>query len=144
MAWATTDDVSTITGITVTSAQLAQAHGVVELHAGRTQDQPTDTMRARDLGWLKRAVCWQAVWQKEQAGYTTRVSATRIAQDGVDVTLGPAGGELAPLAARALRNLSWKGTRSIRVAHPGRALAHPDLIDYASDYSDGTHRWTPL
>jgi hypothetical protein len=115
VAWATVAEVGDTTGVTVDSSDLAHAQAVIEVYANRTTDAD-DGLTTRDLGWLKRAVCWQAAWQSSQYGYAARQTAASVSQDGASVTRrSQSDQDLAPLAARALRNLSWKGSRTQRV-----------------------------
>lgn len=143
--WATAQEVEDTTGVTVTNAQLLQAQALIELHANRTADMPTGSIRTRDLHWLKQAVCWQAAWASGQADLTTRSAHTQFTQDGLQVVQpNQASVVLAPLAQRALKNLSWKGSRTVRTGMSARPLAHPDLIDYTTDASDQAHGWEPM
>lgn len=141
MAWATTDDVEDVTGSTVTSGELSRAQAVVELFVGRTpaaDDQPT---RAVDLHWLKQAVCWQAVWLKDQPGYNSRSSFSDMAQDGFQLSVGARHDlHLAPLAARAIKNLTWMSSRSIEISR----LAEDAVPAFNLESSDNYHYWRPL
>lgn len=147
--WATTADVQNITGETVTEAQLLQAEAVVEIYANRSTVLDTDSLSARDLDTLKKATCWQAAWQPQQPGYTGRQDVQEMQQDGARLTLGsaPRGGAghtvtLAPLAARALRNLSWKGDRSLR----RRSVRYPTgTSEWVDDpVLDQLYPWRPF
>lgn len=144
MTWATTTEVKDVTGVTVAAADLAQAQGVIEIYANRTTDA-TDGLTARDLGWLNRAVCWQAAWQSQQYGYAARESASSVSQDGQSVQRS-AGSDLvlAPLAARALKNLSWKCSRTVRQPGVEVPLGYGAVVDFASEASDESHGWEPL
>jgi hypothetical protein len=145
-AWATTTEVADMTGVTVDATDLAQAQAVIEIYANRTYDA-TDGFTARDLAWLTRAVCWQAAWQSQQYGYASRQSASQVSQDGLSVQRD-AGSDvtLAPLAARALKNLSWKGARTLRTPRVelprGLSVAGANFLDEAFDESSSG--WEPL
>lgn len=145
-AWADIADVADTTGVTVDLADLAQAQSAVEIYANRTYDA-TGGFTARDLGWLKRAVCWQAAWQSQQYGYAARQSASSVSTDGQSVQRD-AGSDvtLAPLAARALRNLSWKGARTVRTPRVelprGLTEAGAHFLDEAFD--EATAGWKAL
>lgn len=139
MAWATTANVETITGTTVTSAQLNAAQAVVELFVGVTPDAD-DAATTRDLHWLKQAVAWQSVWQKDQPGFSTRSSVEGGDQDGARWTYtSKAAVNLAPLAIRAIKNLSWMGNRSVAVSLPATAP-----LAFNVETSDAYHDWVPL
>lgn len=110
MPWASTADVGEITGVTVTDDRLSLAAGVIEMVVGRTQD--ATWIPARDLRWLKRAVAYQAAWMESQPDYLTRSDVVQSAQDGASATYKGAQ-DLAPLAKRALKRLTWRGNRSV-------------------------------
>ncbi|MCE7081157.1 hypothetical protein [Streptomyces sp. ST2-7A] len=125
MTWATVEDVLHITRKAVDADLVAVAGASIEPHAGRVYDLDADRIGARDRHHLKAATAWQAAWLADQPGYTARHNAQQIDQDGASVTYkrtgdGSGAGHaitLAPLAARALKNLSWKRSRSTR-RHP--------------------------
>lgn len=147
MAWATLEQVEAVTGVEVTAPQLAAAQSVIEIYANRESSTDHDaTLTARDARALKQAVAWQAVWQAQQAGYDTRSAFRQLDQDGLRVTTDSQSDVmLAPLAARALRNLSWKAQRTTVVRPTTVGLsAHPDLIDYLDESNDGRHPWELL
>lgn len=144
--WATADEVLSITGVTVTAAQLLQANSVITIFANRTTEA---VLSVRDLYWLKQATCWQAAWQKDQAGYTTRHAVTEVTQDGMQLIYS--GGDtpnlasitLAPLAQRALKNTSWKGSRSARIDTRLYDQVSAD-INYRLETYDDMFPWQPL
>lgn len=114
MAWATGADVVTLTGHPADDEKIAIAQILIEMFVGRTED--TADIGADDLAWLKRAVAYQAVWLEGQPDLFTRLDVTQLSQDGMQAAFKGDGLVLAPLAKRAIRQLSWKGgTRSISV-----------------------------
>lgn len=129
MPWATTDDVSTVTGTTVTDEQLAQAQSVVELFVGRTESEAsTLRMTTAALGWLRKAVAYQAAWMKGRPDLFEQVAVKRTSQEGQSVEFTADGQILAPFAKRALKRLGWKGTRSIyapSTLYPARVRSYP-------------------
>lgn len=118
--WAVTvADVNDLTGVTVDDNTVSIAGGIVELYINRT-DAASGSMTPRDYTWVRRMVCYQAAWLPGQLGYFERQQASEIIQDGVATRAygSGQGGEwrewaatLAPLAARTMKNLSWKTTR---------------------------------
>lgn len=122
--WATAADVLAVTGSSPIAAPpatstgdgtLALAQSMIEDHVNRTP-AADGGMRTRDLYWLKKAVAWQTVWLPSQPGVLSRVGTTGVSQDGLNATYNSAADILvAPLAQRALKNLSWMGTRSLRI-----------------------------
>lgn len=140
--WCTAEDAQTITGTEVDAATLAAAVGTIEIYANRTQDVPDDAMSARDLAWLKRAVAWQAAWLTGQPGWQQRSLADRIVSDGQEVERsGEYAATLAPLAARAMRNLSWIGNRSDALLISRRRRVQE--LDATNEASDWSGDWTP-
>jgi len=146
MSWATEAEVLSITGVTVTAAQLAQANSVITIFANRTEDA---VLSDRDLYWLKQATCWQAAWQKDQAGYTTRHAVTEVTQDGMQLVYS--GGDtpnlasvtLAPLAQRALKNTSWKGSKTLRI-RPVNEDSLSVNTNYRLESNDDLFPWQPI
>jgi hypothetical protein len=140
--WATTDEVEDITGeVDVTSSQVRQAQAVIDLYAGLTIDAVA-AATARDQMWLKRAVAYQTVWQRSRPGYLTHLSEiTGVQQDQLNFTYtSKAAVMVAPLALRALRNISWLGSRTVQLRRP-----RPEsYIDFTLESSDSQGVWTPL
>jgi hypothetical protein len=140
-AWATVQQVIDTTGVTVTSAQLAQAQDDIEVFCNRTYPD-TDRIRARDLYWLGKAVARQAAWLTEQYDLATRLDSTATSQDGVANQLAPDALVLAPMAGRSLRRCSWMRSRTIHVGTPfesGRFVGNA-LLESADD----GQAWEPL
>ena len=112
--WATVADVEDLTGVTVTTEQLAMAQAIIEIHVSRTADVPADAITVRDTQWLRRAVAYEAAWIPANPDLFTRIEHVTLLQDGVEVRDLPADAlTLAPLAKRAIRQLSWMKSRSI-------------------------------
>ena len=106
MAWATISECTAITGVTPDAATLALAQSSVEDHVNRGPDV-TDSLYARDLYWLKKAVAWQAAWLPAQHDLLTRTGVQTVTQDGMSAQFRtPADQLLSPHAQRALKNLS--------------------------------------
>lgn len=145
--FATAEQVQDITGVSgISATSLAVANSIIEMTAGVFADavEQTDSTNPvrqyiadRDLRWLRMAVAWQAVWVDEHPDLLTRDLTTSESADGQSATWGPDGQILAPLAKRALRNLSWRGTRSIEI---GLGRIDQDGFDYLDDRLP----WTPL
>jgi hypothetical protein len=146
MAWVALAEAKTITGDdALTAPQLAAADSVITIFANRTSDA---VIGRRDAYWLSQAAAWQATWQAKQPGYTEQQIVSQVSQDGQSATFS--GGQtaelapilLAPLAARALKNLSWKGSRTIVIGTEPRAI---DIDrNYRSESADDDFAWTPL
>ncbi|MFI5687897.1 hypothetical protein [Streptomyces sp. NPDC051636] len=140
-AWATAQDVIDCTGVSVTDQQLAQAQAAIEVFTNRIYAD-TARVRTRDLYWLGRAVAYQAAWLAGQFGLETRMDATQIQQDQVSTTLQGDGLVLAPMAARALRKVSWMRSRTVHVRSAVEGSG-PRLGDPLTDAADDSLVWAP-
>lgn len=140
-AWASAQDVITATGVTVTEQQLAQAQADIEVFTNRIFSD-TARLRTRDLHWLGQAVARQAAWLAGQFGLETRLDATQIQQDGVTTTLKDDGLTLAPMAARALRRVSWMKSRTIHVRSPLEGVGPIGNILFEG--ADEQQWWNPM
>ncbi|MBD9700650.1 hypothetical protein IHE56_00795 [Streptomyces sp. ID01-12c] len=139
-AWATAQQVLTTTGVSVTDAQLAQAQDDIEIFTNRVYAE-TARIRARDLYWLGRAVARQAAWLAGQFGLETRLDATQIQQDQVSTTLTGDGLVLAPMAARALRRVSWMRSRTVHIRSAMEGAG--PVGNVLSDSADDSLVWAP-
>lgn len=129
MSWASVSDVDDITGVTVTTAELALAASTVDIHSGRpyTADIAAVT-GTRDTYRLKQAEAFQAAWLQAQPDLLQRLNVTTVPGEGGTTQLGGDALTLAPYAAQALSKLSWKRSRSVRV-RPAMASAGVDDED---------------
>lgn len=144
MTWATVAEVLDVTGASVTASVLSQASAVVTIYCNRTE-AASSSMGTRDLHWLKQATCWQAAWQLEQPGWATRSRVDSVQQDAASVTYASESAlTLAPLAERALRNLSWKGARTLRVPGVDTPQGGVDPRNEAADSNPIFGQWQPL
>jgi len=144
MAWATVAEVLEITGETVTSAQVTAAQHVVELHVNRTEDAE-DSISTRDTNWLRHGTAWQAVWQAGKPGYATTTAVQSLTQDGTTINYRSAADQtLAPLAQRALKNLSWMGARSIAVGLRDQRSREGGDYDESFTSVDSDTGWEPM
>lgn len=144
MAWATAAECAAVTGVTPDTATLTLAHSTIRAHINRTEDEVVAAATDRDLDWLREAVAWQAAWLPYQPGYLARMGAQSIAQDGLTVQpVSPADLLLAPLAQRALKNLSWLGSRSLRtrprapLGEDGAPVSDASWLSEGADPEDG-------
>lgn len=141
MVWALSSDVVDLLGASATASKLARANADITVYANRSPAASAG-MRERDLYWLRMATCYQAVWLDQQVNVDGRQAVDSLSQDGTSVNY--AGAEwkvvLAPMAARSLRNLTWKATRTER---PGA-----DLLAIANGFLDESFdddmAWEPL
>jgi len=128
-SWSVTPTIvsETCGGVTVDEATIAMAAAIVDIYTNRTESASGD-IKARDLHWITQAICWQAAWLPGQPGFLERSIAAEIKQDGIEIDHGKTtnmwrewADSLAPLAARSIKNLSWKSTRPVR---PGVASVY--------------------
>lgn len=120
--WATPEEASEITSETVTQAQLTAAHPVLAIHT-RHSVEIRDKIKAKDLFLLKCAEAYQAAWMARQVDYVGRSDVDQVDHDGLRYSKGdPDAHTLAPLAAKALRSLSWRRSKSVGALTPGQAL----------------------
>jgi hypothetical protein len=106
--WADAARVLSLTGVTVTDAQLIQAQGVIETHVDIDPANPGDHLSARDRERLVKAHAYQAGWMFDKIDLFSRTDISQISQDGVSVTYAnPDAVELGPLAKRNIDQLSW-------------------------------------
>lgn len=145
MTWCTVAEVLTVTGKTVTELDRNIAVYAVELNTGAIESVDRPDMTRRDAYWLRQAVAFQAAWLTTTPDYLERNDISAASQDGESVTLNPDALVLAPLAKRAIKRLSWRGTRTIRPV-PVDALGR---IRIPSEYvpleqHDDLQVWRPL
>lgn len=142
MTWATLEDVRDVTGSGAEAMELAAANSVITIYANRTEDAK-DSISARNLHWLKLAVCWQTVWQRDQPGFDAQQVVSSFSQDGESVSYTAEWNlTLAPMAARALKNLSWKASRTLNTPNirvpSGLGVAGNFLNERSDPFSDWT------
>lgn len=142
MAWATIEQVAGQTGVEVTAETLALASAIIDTFTGADEEMPEDAITAQDRRYLRRATAWQAVWTAPKAGLITeRENASTLTSDGQTVAREDrADALLAPLARRELMNLSWIGTRTVRVPRSPSA----DRRNFLNEASDAYGEWSPL
>ncbi len=139
-SWATVDQALGFTGLTVTAAQLLVASSIITLYSEADFAQETNTILARDRYWLAMATSYQAVWMPMKPGLLQlRESHTDTSADGVRTSRkSDSDIMLAPLAARALRNLSWIKGRDVSYRNI-RERVKGSFLNEAYDYQDA---WT--
>jgi hypothetical protein len=148
-AWASPADVLNWTRIAVDDADVLAAQSVIDLYS-ETTINAYNNVRPRDRLRLKQAVVYQAAWMSSQPDLFTRAE---IAGGGHAATsfsyTDPQSVSLAPLAKRALAQLSWKRTRTVRirtVAGDGRYSLRQRWYDMEHDTGpyEGSDYWTPM
>lgn len=142
MAWADEAYTLSITGVTVTAAKVTQAQAMIELFAGVTEQYK---LTARDTRHLRMAVAYHAAWLTGQIDVASRTDVTQVTQDEMSFTYQNADGAvLAPLAQRALKRLSWKTNRSVRLRRPVDVLERRDFDqEFVTDTGDSESEYRP-
>ena len=139
--WASIADITTVTGKTVSEVTRNLAAQAIELHTGAIESVPRVDMTRRDAYWLRQAVCFQAAWLASTPDYLERNDITAANQDGASATGGPDWMTLAPLARKAVKRLSWRGTRTVLTGRPGALLGTTDAL---AEGQDNRQPWRPL
>lgn len=143
MPWGvSTADVLAVTGASATSAQVAAADGVVTLFVNR-ESSASASVHPRDLACIRAAIAWQTPWQAGQPDFLTRSQFDTVNQDGLSISTAAQWAKiLSPLAARALKNLSWKGSRTLRTTPVDEPSGRN--VDFTLEASDRYSNWQPL
>jgi hypothetical protein len=138
MPWATIQQVTDQTGKTVDASALALASSIIDTYAGTDPAMPEASITARDRAILRKATAWQAVWIAGQPGYLEHrgVDYSPSADGTSSQRKSQADQDLAPLAQRELKNLSWVGTGVVNL-RGGRTVPKGALMtDFLNESSD--------
>jgi hypothetical protein len=143
MTWGVTiSDVTNTTGTTPTAADLAAADSIITVYINRTPDA-SGGISGRDLTWIRTAIQWQAAWVNGNPDTAGASQYDSYSSDGLSIqTTAEWAKVLAPIAARSLKNLTWKGTRTQRTppVRQGRGL----VLDFLNEESDDYSGWSGL
>lgn len=137
MAWATTAETLSYTGIAVSQDNIDAAQAMIELFADVTEASSiAGNISAKNLRLLKLAVAYQAAWMTSQPDLFTRTDVGLMTQDGISFTSPHANSDvLAPMAKRAIDRLSWRRNRNQRIRPMQPKNFHLGSLEGAS-YSD--------
>lgn len=150
MAWASTAETFSYTGITVSQDTIDSAQAMIELFADVTiASSNAGSISPKNLRLLKLAVAYQAAWMTSQPDLFTRSDVGLMTQDGISFTSPHANsGILAPMARRALDRLSWRRNRNqrIRPYRPNNVWNgnFSDPTNNDASLEDNTLGWEPL
>ena len=144
MAWATDDDVVTITGREATQEALAGAQVIVEIFSGTTELASDDELiSTRNLRLLKNAVAFQAVWLDAHPDVLEAMDVQGVSQDGLNAQYATANAHLlAPLADRCINRLSWR--REIQTRTSRAIRLRDDRGNRDSAVRDDQFAWAEL
>lgn len=139
VAWATPEDVFNRTQKTVSEVDIAVAQGIVDEYAGIDSDTvEVALIWPKDQKRLLKAVCYQTAFMDSQVDITGRQDVKAVAQDGVSATFAHDDpGILAPLARRAITQLSWKRPRPLR---SGRGRGRMGILELAAAWPRDAER----
>lgn len=138
--FATIEEITTVTGKTVDATTRSLAAQAVELATGLLEEVERPDVSDRDRYFLKLATAYQAAWLQGQPDYLTRNDLTSASQDGQSAAGGPDWLTLSPMARRAIKRLSWAGTRSVAISDAARAK----LVDPLGELADDLQQWRPI
>lgn len=134
----TTDDVLRITGTAVSNDQITVAQHIIEMASNRRSKASGD-MTSRDLHWLKLAVAYQSAYIDKHDELFTMADVESLSQGDFSVSFRGNAEEalIAPLARKALKNVTWMRSRSILLnSHFQRGSIDADRQGYADRDTD--------
>lgn len=144
-SWAQADDVLAVTGETVTDAQVLRAQAIIDMFTARVYSTNLQSrIGTRDQYWLKLAVVFQAAWMLSQPDLYSRLDFATIAAGSRPVELKGDTLRIAPLAAKALKRVSWLRSRSLHVRSPFTDGLSAISSDPDSAGNDAYEEWSPL
>ncbi|MDH6449424.1 MULTISPECIES: hypothetical protein [unclassified Streptomyces] len=109
--YATISDVYEIAGVTVDTAALTKAQAIIETASGRPSELVTDET---DVLWLRKAVAYQCAYMEEDpTAVYEQPNMESVTQGQNKMVFGDKPVWLAPLAQRAIGNVSWQKSRMI-------------------------------
>jgi|SRR6478735_1085419 len=129
----TIDDAAKYTGQEVTNDDIFMAQALIEAYVGRVEAQIDD---ATDKENLAKATAYQAVYMKDNADTVFKqIDVASVSNFGSNVTFRSDGSSpyIASAARFALKNLSWRGTRSVRIGKTVNRRSHWYNYDWTRD-----------
>lgn len=140
--WATLDDVYAATRREVSEENLAIAQSIIEDLAGTEAEFEDSGISSRNQRYLRKAVCWQAVWLESHPDALDAMDVTGVSGDGVNAQHATdTAAFMAPLARRCLNRVSWKNG-PIRVGR-GRSVV-VDTGDRDDAVRDDAFLWARM
>ncbi|MFJ8790436.1 hypothetical protein [Streptomyces sp. NPDC102462] len=111
--YATITDVADIAGVSVDDATIKKAQAIIETASGRPQEL---VLNATDLVWLRKAVAYQCAYMEDDAtSVYEQPNMESVTQGESKLVFGDKDVWLSPLAQKAIANLSWRKSRTIRM-----------------------------
>lgn len=126
--YATVDDVFEATGHSTDAAKISMAQAICEIVSGRTEVMVT---KPDDVEWMKYATAMQVVYiaQNTESVYE-QANVESLRQGDNTVVFGDKVYAVAPLAVEAMKNLSWRRSRSVKT---GRQFGPVVLPSWETD-----------
>uniref|UniRef100_A0AAU2A8C3 Uncharacterized protein n=1 Tax=Streptomyces sp. NBC_00093 TaxID=2975649 RepID=A0AAU2A8C3_9ACTN len=110
--YATIEDVYEITGVNVDLATLKQAQAIIETASARPAELVSNET---DILWLRKAVAYQCAYMDEDpTSVFEQPNMESVTQGQNKMVFGDKAVWLAPLAQKAIGNVSWRKSRMIR------------------------------
>ncbi|MEV4448517.1 hypothetical protein [Streptomyces mirabilis] len=110
--FATITDVADIAGVSVDDATIKKAQAIVETASGKPEELVTNTT---DLVWLKKAVAYQCAYMEDDpTSVYEQPNMESVTQGESKMVFGNKDVWLSPLAQRAIANLSWRKSRTVK------------------------------
>lgn len=110
--YATIADVEEIVGVTVDAVALTKAQAIIETASGRPSELVTNET---DVLWLRKAVAYQCAYMEEDpTAVYEQPNMESVTQGQNKMVFGDKAVWLAPLAERAIGNVSWRRSRMIQ------------------------------
>lgn len=125
----TIDETAKYTGQTVTNDDIFMAQALIEAFIGRVEAQVDD---ATDKENLAKATAYQAVYMMDNAQTVFKqIDAASVSNFGSSITFREGSSPyISSIARFALRNLSWRGTRTVRI---GKTIQPRRNLDWTRD-----------
>lgn len=125
--FATTTQVKTITGKTVTAGLIERAQYAIEAYVGKFEADVTDT---NDLEILKRAVAYQSAYMLNNEDIVfEQMAVSTTMQNDASTTFKPGDRVspfIAPMAVMVCSKLSFVKSRSIKTGPIASTVTYPD------------------
>lgn len=120
----TIEETTKYTGQTVTNDDIFMAQALIEAFIGRIEAQVDD---ATDKENLAKATAYQAVYMKDNADTVFKqVDVASVSNFGSNITFREGSSPyISSIAKFALRNLSWRGTRTVKVGKTIQPRTYP-------------------
>lgn len=125
--WCDIDQVSHMTGVVVTDLVMVRAQSLLELFTEIYADALPIYVTPRDYRHLQDALVYQAAWMAPRLDVFDAMDLSSVSQDGMSATFNAQPKWIAPIAWRAIKQLSWFRTGRIRTEMDFQAASYANL-----------------